>query len=197
MRTLTTGSQVCNMDDVVVILIETETAGIKTNGPRPLGGAAMQMLPGNTPKVHKPRPPSKIAPPGVRSRMAHMKRSDRPPQQHDFPEQVHYNGLTNGYSSSDHDEQDHPRNENSSPLIKHARNTRIGHLGSREGARNGRRADSHQGSRDTSGRSSNELEIPIAQANQQRAPLQRYRGHIKLRRDILGGKTLHTITFQA
>lgn len=158
------------------LLIETDivkTAGGKMNDG--LGGAAMQMLPGNTPKVHKPHPPSKLAPPGVRSRMAHMKRSDRPPQQHDLSKQVHYNGMMNGYSSSDHDEQDHPRHKNSSPLIKHARNTRMGHLGSREGARNGRRAESHHGSRDTSDRSSNELEMPRETLrNQQRAPLQRY-----------------------
>lgn len=137
------------------------------NGPR---STPTQTLPGNTPKVHKPHPPSKLAPPGVRSRMAHMKRSEKPPQ-HNFSDHAHCNGMTNGYSSSDHDEQDHHRRENSSPLIKRARNARIGHLGSR-GAGNGLGSESHHGSQDTSDRSSNESEIPQAHSLG-RGPMQR------------------------
>lgn len=168
MKTMTTSQQVCKCAKCGTLAFNAETVG---GDPRSLGGVAMQSLPGNTPKVHKPHPPSKLAPPGVRSRMAHVKRGEKPAQQN-FSEQVHHNGMTNGYSSSEHDEQDHPRHINSSPLIKRVRNVRSGQLGSREGgARNGLGLESH------SDRSSNESEIPqthsLGIGDQRRGPLQR------------------------
>lgn len=62
----------------------------------------MQKLPGSTPKIHKPHPPSKIAPPGIRSRLVHIRRGENAAP--------HHNRIMNGYM----DEQGHPHLENSS-----------------------------------------------------------------------------------
>ena len=102
------------------------------SGQRSVEGAVPQTLPGSTPKAHKPHPPSKLAPPGVRSRMVHIKRAGQEnPVQRNLPappEQPRYNGLTNGYSSSEHEEIEQHRQQNS-PLIRRVKNVRAGRTG--------------------------------------------------------------------
>lgn len=104
----------------------------------------MQRLPGNTPKIHKPHPPSKLAPPRtIRSRIVHMKRID------DSSQHTH-NRISNG-QASEH--------------LANARNLR-----SRDGSRNGQ---SH-GSEASDDRSSNEDEHVQFVRDQKGRGLQRY-----------------------
>ena len=96
------------------------------NGSR-IGGMAAQKLPGNTPKIHKPHPPpSKLVPPGTRSRLVHMKRSGNPTH-HTSPQ---HNRATNGYIVESDEHSYHQ-------LGNHVHNLNARNLRSRDGPKNG------------------------------------------------------------
>ena len=109
-----------------------------------------QKYPGNTPNAHRPHPPSKMAPPpGIRSRLLHVKRPEYP-DQHNSPERSHHSNMPNGFAN----DQGHPHPESTS-RTRHGTNTR--RIRSRNETR---RNDSYQNSIDGS---SNDEEQPQKQ----------------------------------
>lgn len=124
-----------------------------------VGGTAMQKLPGNTPKIRKPHPPSKLVPPGTRTRLVHTKRAENTAQ-HTSPQ---HGRVTNGYIA-ELDDQGRPHFGNPP---QNARNLR-----SRDGAKDGL---SH-GSEPSDDRSSNEEDRvqKYVLDQKRRGPLRRY-----------------------
>ena len=128
-----------------------------------------QKLPGTTPKIHKPHPPSKILPPGFRSRVVHVKKTESFTQR-TSPQRALHNGMASGYED---EEQDDPHSNNYPQKISARLQMR-----SRDGAGNGRLqmrsidgAGNGHGSHssvDGSDRSSNDGELA------RRGPVQRY-----------------------
>lgn len=121
----------------------------------------MQKLPGSTPRVLKPHPPTKLAPPGIRSRLVHMKRGEGLSQR-TSPQSAHHNGVTNGYTAEFH-EQGQPHSE------QNARIPRSQQSKSREGARN----SNGRGGSESSDRSSSDA-VQYIHNQQRRGSHQRY-----------------------
>lgn len=121
-----------------------------TSSPRPLGGMAIQKLPGSTPKIHKPHPPSKIPPPGIRSRLVHMK---RPEHHNNSPERANYMGLTNRDSSKFDEQQPYPKTCSQNTQGRNTRQLR---------SRNGLKSGSHLEANTTDG-TPNEEELELLQ----------------------------------
>ncbi len=99
----------------IYVYVDCEQRFVSGSGSRKsssqVEGTASQNLPGSIPRVRKPYPPSKLAPPGVHSRMIHIKRPENVSQQENTTSRGEERGYPNHNKYHDDDEADHSHHQ--------------------------------------------------------------------------------------